>query len=40
MKQFDLVVIGAGAGVLVVEAALEQGLGCALIERPSLAAHA
>ncbi|MGI6333140.1 MAG: dihydrolipoyl dehydrogenase family protein [Saccharofermentanales bacterium] len=33
MKQFDLVVIGAGAGVLVVEAALEQGLRCALIEK-------
>lgn len=33
MKQFDLVVIGSGAGLMVLEEALNQGLRCAIIEK-------
>ena len=33
MKKFDLIVVGSGAGLMVVEAALQSGKTCALIER-------
>ena len=32
MKQFDLIVIGSGAGLAVLSDALERGLNCALVE--------
>ena len=32
MKQYDLAVVGSGAGLMVLEAALSQGLRCALVE--------
>lgn len=33
MKKYDLVVVGSGAGYIVLDAALERGLTCALIEK-------
>lgn len=33
MKKYDMIVIGTGAGNIILEAALEQGLRCAQIER-------
>jgi mycothione reductase len=33
MKEYDLVVIGSGAGLMVLEAALDRGMKCAVIER-------
>lgn len=33
MKKYDMIVIGTGAGNIILEAALEQGLSCAQIER-------
>lgn len=33
MKRYDLVVVGSGAGLVVLETALAQGLSCALVER-------
>ena len=33
MQKFDLIVIGSGAALIVLEAALAQGKKCALIER-------
>jgi mycothione reductase len=36
MKNYDLVVIGSGAGLMVVEAAVSMGLTCALIEKAKL----
>lgn len=33
MKRFDLIVIGGGSGNLVLDAALEQGLNCAVVEK-------
>ena len=36
MERYDLVVIGGGAGMMVIEAALGQGLRCALIEKAKL----
>jgi len=32
MKKYDLVVVGSGAGLMVLEAALGQGLRCAIVE--------
>ena len=32
MKEFDLIVVGSGAGLLVLEAALHAGWTCALVE--------
>ena len=32
MKQFDLAVVGSGAGLMVLEEALNQGLRCAIVE--------
>ena len=36
MKQYDLAVVGSGAGLMVLEEALSQGLRCALIEESKL----
>lgn len=36
MKKYDLVVVGSGAGFIVLDAALERGLQCALIEKDQL----
>lgn len=36
MKAYDLIVVGSGAGLMVLEAALQQGLRCALIEKGKL----
>lgn len=33
MKRYDLVVVGSGAGLVVLETALAQGLSCALVEK-------
>ncbi len=33
MKKYDLVVVGSGAGFIVLDAALERGLSCALVEK-------
>lgn len=33
MKHFDLVIVGSGAGLMVMEAALNKGLRCAIIEK-------
>ncbi len=33
MKQFDLVVVGSGSGLMVLEAALENGKKCAIVEK-------
>lgn len=33
MKKYDLVVVGSGAGLMVVEAALSAGLTCAIVEK-------
>lgn len=33
MKHFDLVIVGSGAGLMVMEAALNRGLRCAIIEK-------
>jgi dihydrolipoamide dehydrogenase len=33
MKKYNLVVVGSGAGLMVLEAALQQGLKCAIVER-------
>lgn len=33
MKHFDIVIVGSGAGLMVMEAALNKGLRCAIIER-------
>lgn len=33
MKSYDLVVIGSGAGLIVLEAALSTGLSCAIVEK-------
>ena len=33
MKKFDLVIVGGGAGMLVMDAALSYGLKCAIIEK-------
>lgn len=32
MKKYDLAVVGSGAGLMVLEAALQQGLKCAIVE--------
>ncbi len=32
MKKYDIAVIGSGAGLMVMEAALQQGLSCAIVE--------
>ncbi len=32
MKKYDLVVVGSGAGLMVLQAALQQGLKCAIVE--------
>ena len=36
MEHFDLVIVGSGAGLMVMEVALEKGLRCALIEQAKL----
>lgn len=36
MEHFDLVIVGSGAGLMVMEAALGKGLRCALIEKAKL----
>ena len=36
MKTYDLVVVGSGSGLMVLEAALEQDLSCALVEKDPL----
>jgi mycothione reductase len=36
LKQYDLAVVGSGAGLMVLEEALSQGLRCALIEESKL----
>jgi len=36
MKSYDLVVIGSGAGLLVLEEGLKRGLSCALVERDNI----
>ena len=33
VKQFDLVIVGSGAGLMVMEAALNKGLRCAIVEK-------
>ena len=33
MKTFDIIVIGSGAGLMVIEAALSTGMSCAIIEK-------
>ncbi|WP_312048103.1 dihydrolipoyl dehydrogenase family protein [Anaerotignum sp.] len=33
MKRFDIVIVGSGAGLMVMEAALNKGLSCAIIEK-------
>lgn len=33
MKKYDLIIIGTGAGLMVLEAALAQGLHCAIVEK-------
>jgi len=33
MKKYDLVVVGSGAGLMIVEAALSAGLRCAIVEK-------
>ena len=33
MKRFDLVVVGSGSGLMVLEAALDRGLQCAIVEQ-------
>ncbi|NLP00136.1 MAG: dihydrolipoamide dehydrogenase, partial [Clostridiaceae bacterium] len=33
MKTFDIIVIGSGAGLMVIEAALSAGMSCAIIEK-------
>lgn len=33
MKHFDIVIVGSGAGLMVMEAALSKGLSCAIIEK-------
>lgn len=33
MKHFDLVIVGSGAGLMVMEAALSKGLQCAIVEK-------
>ena len=33
MKTFDIIVIGSGAGLMVIEAALASGMSCAIIEK-------
>ena len=33
MKKYDMIVIGTGAGNIILEAALEKGLSCAQIEK-------
>lgn len=33
MKEFDLIIVGSGAGLMVMEEALNKGLSCAVIER-------
>ena len=33
MKHFDIVIVGSGAGLMVLEAALGQGLHCAIVEK-------
>ena len=33
MKEYDLIVVGTGAGNIVLEAALAKGLKCAQIEK-------
>jgi dihydrolipoamide dehydrogenase len=36
MQNYDLLVIGGGAGLSVIDAAMQNGLKCALIERSKL----
>ena len=36
MKQYDLVIIGSGVGLSILEVALHHGLNCAIIEKDSL----
>ncbi|MDD2442090.1 MAG: FAD-dependent oxidoreductase, partial [Eubacteriales bacterium] len=36
METYDLVIVGSGSGLMVLEAALEQGLSCALVEKDPL----
>lgn len=33
VKQFDIVIVGSGAGLMVMEAALNKGLRCAIVEK-------
>ena len=33
MKHYDLIIIGSGSGLMVLEAALAKGLSCAIVER-------
>ena len=33
METFDIIVIGSGAGLMVIEAALSAGMSCAIIEK-------
>lgn len=35
MREYDLVVIGSGAGLMIAQAAVRQGISCALIEKDS-----
>ena len=36
MKEYDVIVIGSGAGMIIVEGALSQGLKVALVDRGPL----
>ena len=36
MKEFDIVAIGSGSGLMVIEAALSKGLNCAVIEKSKI----
>ena len=36
MEKYDIAVIGSGAGLMVIEAALAHGLSCALVEKSDM----
>ena len=40
MQKFDIAVLGAGSGLLIMEGARDHGMTCAVIEKPPLAALA